>query len=99
MELDKTSEARRKAQRNGEEDPVVVAQRFLNIYRQLHIFNPEKKEAFNHMLLELSPQIRGLFGQLPGGAMLQDYVDELAEKKGVEKSAAAVSSADMADDD
>ena len=41
MELDKTSEARRKAQRNGEEDPVVVAQRFLNIYRQLHIFNPE----------------------------------------------------------
>ena len=99
MELDKTSEARRKAQRNGEEDPVVVAQRFLNIYRQLHIFNPEKKEAFNHMLLELSPQIRGLFGQLPGGAMLQDYVDELAEKKGVEKSAAAGSSADIADDD
>ena len=38
MELDITTEARRKAQRNGEEDPVVVAQRFLNIYRQIHIF-------------------------------------------------------------
>lgn len=98
MELDKTSEARRKAQRNGEEDPVVVAQRFLNIYRQLHIFNPEKKAAFNKMLLELPPQIRGLFGQLPGGAMLQDYVDELAEKQGIAKST-ATQSADIADDD
>ncbi len=98
MELDKTSEARRKAQRNGEEDPVVVAQRFLNIYRQLHIFSPEKKEAFNKMLLELPPQIRGLFGQLPGGAMLQDYVDELAEKQGIAKPA-SMQSADIADDD
>lgn len=98
MELDKTSEARRKAQRNGEEDPVVVAQRFLNIYRQLHIFNPEKKAAFNKMLLELPPQIRGLFGQLPGGAMLQDYVDELAEKQGIAKST-TMQSADIADDD
>ena len=60
MDLDKTSEARRKAQRNGEEDPVVVAQRFLNIYRQIHIFNAEKKAAFNKMLLALSPQIRGI---------------------------------------
>ncbi len=83
MELDKTAEARRKAQRNGEEDPVVVAQRFLNIYRQLHIFPPEKKEAFNQMLLALPPTIRGIFGQLPGGALLQDYVDELTDSKGM----------------
>ena len=62
MELDITTEARRKAQRNGEEDPVVVAQRFLNIYRQIHIFNSEKKNSFNKMLLELSPEIRGMFG-------------------------------------
>lgn len=86
MDLDKTSEARRKAQRNGEEDPFIVAQRFLNIYRQIHIFNNEKKQAFNKMLLELSPQIRGMFGQMPGGALLQDYVDELAEQEGIEKS-------------
>ena len=98
MELDKTSEARRKAQRNGEEDPVVVAQRFLNIYRQLHIFNAEKKAAFNKMLLELPPQIRGMFGQLPGGALLQDYVDELAEKEGIAKSAPA-QPLDIAEDD
>ena len=81
-----TTEARRKALRNGEEDPVVVAQRFLNIYRQMHIFSAERKEAFDKMLLELSPSIRGIFGSLPGGAILQDYVDDLAEKAGVEKS-------------
>ena len=98
MDLDKTSEARRKAQRNGEEDPVVVAQRFLNIYRQIHIFNAEKKAAFNKMLLALSPQIRGMFGQLPGGAMLQDYVDELAEKEGIEKSTINQTT-DIADED
>ena len=98
MDLDRTSEARRKAQRNGEEDPVVIAQRFLNIYRQIHIFNAEKKAAFNKMLLDLPPQIRGIFGQLPGGAMLQDYVDELAEKEGVEKSISS-QSPDIADED
>ena len=90
VEIDKTTEARRKAQRNGEEDPVVVAQRFLNIYRQIHIFTPERKASFDKMLLELSADIRGLFGALPGGAMLQEYVDELAEKAGMEKSAAPV---------
>ncbi len=86
LESDKTTEARRKALRNGEEDPVVVAQRFLNIYRQMHILSPERKEGFNKMLLELSPEIRGLFSSLPGGAMLQDYADELAEKSGVQRS-------------
>ena len=86
LETDKTTEARRKALRKGEEDPVVVAQRFLNIYRQMHILSPERKEAFNKMLLDLSPEIRGLFSSLPGGAMLQDYADELAEKLGVQKS-------------
>ena len=91
-EIDKAAEARRKAQRNGEEDPVVIAQRFLNIYRQIHIFTPERKASFDKMLLALPADIRGLFGSLPGGALLQDYVDELAEKEGVEKSKAPISS-------
>ena len=29
--------------RNGEEDPLTVAQRYLNVYRQMHIFSKEKK--------------------------------------------------------
>ncbi len=99
IENDRTAEARRKAQRNGEEDPVVIAQRFLNIYRQIHIFTPERKAAFNKMLLELPAEIRGLFGSLPGGALLQDYVDELAEKEGIEKSKSPLATAAIDDDE
>ena len=98
LEMDKTTEARRKALRNGEEDPVVVAQRFLNIYRQMHILSPERKEAFNKMLLELSPEIRGIFSSLPGGAMLQDYADELAEKSGVQKSVHSAAAGNLNED-
>ena len=61
VEIDKAAEFRRlKKQHDGEEDPVIIAQRFLNIFRQLHIFSAEKKDAFNKMLLELPPYIRGL---------------------------------------
>lgn len=85
VEIDKAAEFRRlKKQHDGEEDPVIIAQRFLNIFRQLHIFSAEKKEGFNKMLLELPPYIRGLFGSLPGGGILQEYVDDLAEKQGIE---------------
>lgn len=83
---DDINEARRKAMRNGEEDPVVVAQRYLNIYRQMHIFPPERKEAFDKMLLELPSNICSIFSSLPGGLMLQDYVNDLAEKHGMNKT-------------
>ena len=53
------------------EDPIIIAQRFLNIFRQLHIFSTERKEAFNKMILEQPPEIRGMFGSLPGGSVLQ----------------------------
>ncbi len=66
-----------KKQREGEEDPVLVAQRFLNIYRQLHIFDESKKVSFNQMLMELRPEIKALFSTLPGGIVLQDYIEEL----------------------
>jgi len=79
---DEINEARRKALRNGEEDPVVVAQRYLNIYRQMHIFPPERKAAFDKMLVDVPVSIRGILGSLPGGLMLQDYINELLEKNG-----------------
>ncbi len=79
---DDINEARRKAMRNGEEDPVVVAQRYLNIYRQMHIFSPERKQEFDKMLLELPSTIYSIFGTLPGGMILQDYISDLNEKNG-----------------
>ncbi len=85
MKEDIVLDARKKAKHNGDEDPLVIAQRFLNIYRQIHIFSPDKKEAFNEMVLELSPEVRGMFGQIPGGVLLQEYIDDLAEQRGIEK--------------
>ncbi len=73
-----------KRQRQGEEDPVVVAQRFLNIFRQLHIFGPDKRTSFNQMLLELKPEIKSVFGTLPGGSVIQDYIAELGENNTAE---------------
>ena len=69
-----------------EDDPVIIAQRFLNIFRQLHIFTDERKQAFNKMILEQPPEIRGMFSSLPGGAVLQQYVDDLEAKYGIVRS-------------
>ena len=45
---------------DSEELPIIVAQRFLNIFRQLHIFSDERREAFNKMLLELPPEVKSI---------------------------------------
>jgi len=70
----------------GEEDPILVAQRFLNIFRQLHIFDQKRRDEFNSMILSQPAEIRGAFGLLPGGSVLQEYVDELEISKGMAKS-------------
>ena len=69
-----------------EDDPLIIAQRFLNIFRQLHIFTDERKQAFNKMILEQPAEIRGMFSSLPGGAVLQQYVDDLEAKHGIIRS-------------
>ncbi len=85
VEQSTVAERRRKKQKDGEEDPISVAQRFLNIYRQLHIFSADKKAAFNKMLLELPLDVVNAFGTLPGGSMVQDYIYDLQESMGVEE--------------
>ena len=60
-----------------EEEPIIIAQRFLNIFRQLHIFSKEKKEEFNTQLLNQPKSIRKCLRTLPGGSVLLDYMDEL----------------------
>jgi len=86
-ELNDASDIKRLIGKNkGEEDPLLVAQRFLNIFRQLHIFDQKRRDEFNSMILALSPEIRGSFGTLPGGSILQEYVDELEISKGIVRS-------------
>ena len=81
------AEARRKALRNGEEDPVAVAQRYLNVYRQMHIFSQERKDEFDQSLLNLQPITISIISSLPGGLTFQDYIDEVLLKFGRAKSA------------
>ena len=70
---------------DSEELPIIVAQRCLNIFRQLHIFSDERREAFNKMLLELPPEVKSIFQSLPGGTPLQEYMEDLEQKsKGLE---------------
>lgn len=66
-----------------EEEPILVAQRFLNIYRQMHIFNKERQNQFDNMLLELPPDVRILLSTLPGGSVLLEHIEELEAQKGL----------------
>ena len=66
-----------------ESDPLIIAQRLLNLYRQLHIFSPEKKEAYNQMLMEQSPEVKRTLGALPGGIVVQQYLADIEEQAGV----------------
>lgn len=66
-----------------ESDPLIIAQRLLNLYRQLHIFSPEKKEAYNQMLMEQSPEVKRTLGVLPGGIVVQQYLADIEEQAGV----------------
>lgn len=70
----------------GDEEPLIVAQRFLNIFRQLHIFDTQRRDEFNQMILSLPAETRGMFGVLPGGSLLQEYVDELEIRSGLAQS-------------
>ena len=66
-----------------ESDPVVIAQRLLNLYRQLHIFSPEKKQEYNKMLMEQTPEVKKMLGALPGGVVVQQYLAEIEKDAGV----------------
>ena len=66
-----------------EEDPIFVAQRYLNIYRQIHIFNQVRQKEFDDSLLDLPSDVRILLSTLPGGSVLVDHITELEEQRGI----------------
>ena len=66
-----------------EEDPILVAQRYLNIFHQIHIFNARRQKEFDDSLLMLSSDIRILLSTLPGGSVLLDHITELEDKRGI----------------
>ena len=59
-ELKEASDIKKLIGKNkGDEDPILVAQRFLNIFRQLHIFDQQRREEFKSAVLsEICPEVR-----------------------------------------
>ncbi len=66
-----------------EEDPILIAQRYLNIFHQIHIFNAKRQQEFDDSLLELNSDIRILLSTLPGGSVLLEHISQIEEKKGI----------------
>ena len=64
-------------EKQEEELPVLTAQRFLNIFRQIHIFSDRKKKQFDAELLSLSSEVIKSLSSLPGSSLLLDHIDEL----------------------
>ena len=65
-----------------EEDPILVAQRYLNIFHQIHIFNQARKDEFDQSLLNIPEKIKELLATLPGGRVFLEHVKEVEEKQG-----------------
>ena len=69
-----------------EESPILIAQRYLNIYHQIHIFSKEKQEEFDESLLLLDNRTKELMPTIPGGRILLEHIRDLEEKKGLVSS-------------
>lgn len=69
--------------KSTEEAPILVAQRYLNIYRQVHIFNKAKRDQFDDELLALPPTITDFFKRMPGGRLLVEHIEEVKTERGI----------------
>ena len=60
-----------------EELPILTAQRFLNIFRQIHIFAERKRRQFDEELLALPSDVIKALAGIPGASLLLNHIDEL----------------------
>ncbi len=83
----------KKRKDDQEELPVLTAQRFLNIFRQIHIFSDKKQKEFDEELRKLPSEVIMAMRGLPGAKLLLEHLDEL---KGISSVNDAISSATAA---
>ena len=69
--------------KSAEEAPILVAQRYLNIFRQVHIFNKAKRDQFDDELLALPPVITDFFKRMPGGRLLVEHIEDVKTERGI----------------
>ena len=66
-----------------EEAPILIAQRYLNIFRQVHIFNKDTRNKFDDELLALPENIIGFIKRMPGGRLLIEHIEEVKTERGI----------------
>jgi len=69
--------------KSTEEAPILVAQRYLNIFRQIHIFNKEKRTQFDDELLTLPQNILDFYAKMPGGRLLIEHIEDVKTERGI----------------
>ena len=69
--------------KSTEEAPILVAQRYLNIFRQVHIFNKQTRDQFDDELLALPTNITDFFKRLPGGRLLVEHIEDVKTERGI----------------
>lgn len=80
-DLNKNAEFSGKHSEEG--SPILIAQRYLNIYNQLHIFNAERRKEFDESLLNMPTHIRMLMSTIPGGSLLLEHIAKLESERGI----------------
>ncbi len=66
---------------DSEEDPYVTAQRFINVYRQLHVLREDLVNRYNEMLLAIDADTRTTLTDIPGGNDVRNYLEYLEQQK------------------
>ena len=69
--------------KDQEEAPILVAQRYLNIFRQIHIFSKEKRDQFDDELLALPQNILDFYKRMPGGRLLFEHIEDVKTARGI----------------
>ena len=69
-----------KGNKEDEEDLLLTAQRYLNIFHQIHIFKEFRKKQFDEELMNIPQEIRKVIALLPGGRILLEHIAELLQE-------------------
>ncbi len=81
--MENLSDAEFGSDNSGEEAPILIAQRYLNIFRQVHIFNKAKRDEFDDDLLAQPPAVVDFFKKMPGGRLLVEHIEKVKTERGI----------------
>ena len=87
LEIKKNEDLNEEAEYTGNKQDLEMmlldAQRYLNIFHQIHIFNSKKKAEFEQSLIDMPEKIRTVLLNLPGGRVLNEYIEDCEIKRGL----------------